>query len=54
MDTKLDKAAKRAAKKARRKAAAKTKTYMEVSRTVCSLGGLLLGAISVLHVYKII
>ena len=45
---------KRAAKKARIKAQARTKHWMEVSRTVCSLGALTMSALSLLHVYNYI
>lgn len=45
---------KRAAKKARIKAQARTKHWMEVSRTLCSLGALTLSALSLLHVYNYI
>lgn len=45
---------KRAAKKARIKAQARFKHWMEISRTVCSLGALTMSALSLLHVYNYI
>lgn len=44
---------KRARKKARLKATAKIKHRMEISRTVSSLLGFVMSALSLLHVYHI-
>lgn len=53
MDQVSDKKLKKQQRKARRKAEARIKHRMEISRTLTSLLGFVMSALSLLHVYHI-